>query len=143
MLVNIEAFLLNTLADTQTVELFDAEKEQAASRNGPEVNDRDAKGLHTEEVPAAAIEETTVRSQQARHERTEDTADTVHAGGAHRVVDMQLTVNELDGVDQHDAADQADDDRTERRHHVATRRDTDQTGQDTVERQGEGRFAIL
>ena len=62
-------------------------------------------------MPATPVEDATVRSQQARQERAEDTADTMDTGGAYRVVDMQLSIHELDGENQHDTADQADDDR--------------------------------
>ena len=142
MFVDVEAFLFDALADTQAVELLDAEKEQDAGRGGPEVDDRDAERLDAEEVPAAAVEEAAVRGQQTGQERAEDTADTVDAGGADRVVDMQLAVDELDGKDQHDAADEADDHRAERRDHVAARGDAHQARQDAVQRQGQGRLAM-
>ena len=143
MLVNVEAFLFHALAYAQAMEFLDTEKEQDAGRDRPKVNDKNTQALHAEKVPATAIEDATVRCQQARQERAQDTADTMDTGGADRIVDMQLAVNELDGEDQHDAADQADDDRAERRDEIAASRNADETGEDSVEGQGERGFSVF
>ena len=143
VLVDVQAFFLDTLADTQAEELLDAEEEQEPGCGSPEVDYEDAQRLRAEEVPATAVEEAAVRSQQTGQERTEDTAYTVHAGGAHRVVDVQFPVNEFDGIDQHDTAGQADDDRAQRGDCITARGDADKAGEDAVQGQREGRLAIF
>ena len=48
--------------------------------------------------------------QQACHQSAEDTADAMNAGGADRIIDVKLVVDELNAEDQHSAADKTDDD---------------------------------
>ena len=93
--VDIEAFLLHTLAHTETVEFLDAEEEQEAGRGRPEIDDQYTQALHAEEMPATTVEDATVGSQQTREERAEDTADAMDAGSTDRVVDMQLAIDEF------------------------------------------------
>ena len=143
MLVNVEAFLLHTLAHTQAMEFLDAEEEQEAGRSRPQVDDKNTQALYAEKVPATPVEDATVHSQQARQERAEDTADTMDAGSADRIINMQLAVDELNGENQHDAANQADNDRAEWGNEIAACRDTDQSREDAVEGQGERGFSVL
>jgi hypothetical protein len=58
VLIDVEAFFLDTRFDTQTAELLDAEEQQETADSRPEVDDHDAQALHAEEMPAAAVEET-------------------------------------------------------------------------------------
>ena len=60
MLIDVEAFFLDTRFNTQAVELLDAEEEQDAADSRPEVDDHDAQTLYAEEVPAATIKETAI-----------------------------------------------------------------------------------
>ena len=98
MFVNVEAFLFHALAHPQAMEFLDPEEEQETGRSRPKVNDKNTQALYAEKVPPAAIECAAVGSEQAGQERAQDTADTMNTGGADRIVDMQLAVNELDGT---------------------------------------------
>ena len=55
VLVNIEAFLLNTLVDAQAVDILDSEEQDDTTGSSPEVDDQYAEYLSTEEAPAVSI----------------------------------------------------------------------------------------
>ena len=86
-------------------------------------------------MPAAAIKQTAIGGQQAGQQRAQNTTYSVDRRSADRVVDMKPAVDEFNREDQYGAADQADEDRSERRDQVAAGRDTDETGQNAVQRQ--------
>ena len=58
MLVDIEAFLFNSLVNTQAVQLLDAVEQDKSTGSSPEVDHQDAKTLSAEESPAKAVEGT-------------------------------------------------------------------------------------
>ena len=58
MLVDVETFLLYTLAYTQTMKLLDAIEQDKATGSSPEVNHEDTKYLCAKEAPTKAIEGT-------------------------------------------------------------------------------------
>ena len=143
MLVDIQSFILDTTIDAQSMQALDAVEQDETAGSSPEVDDEDAETLSTEESPTMTIEGSVGRGQQTRHKRAQDTAYAMYRRSTHRVVDVQTMVDELNGKDKHDAADKTDDDGSEGRHEVAACSDTYETGQHTVQRQGERRFAIL
>ena len=135
MLVDIEAFFLNSVTYAQTMQLLDTIEQSETTDSSPKVDDQYAKALGSEESPAVTVEGAVAGGEQTRHECAEDTADTVHAGSADGVVDMQTMVDEFNGKDEHRAADETDDDGSHGRYEVATGGDTHQAGQHAVERQ--------
>ena len=114
MFVDIETFLLNTLTNAQTVYLLDTIEEDETTGSSPEVDDEDTKQLSTKETPAEAVEGTVARREQTSHQCAEDTTDTMYRAGTHRVVDVQLVIDELDGVHQDDTTGQTNDNSTHR-----------------------------
>ena len=78
MLIHVETFLFNALVDTQAVQLLDTKEQGDTTGCSPEVDDQNTESLSTEESPAASVESTVRRRQQARHDGTQDTADTVY-----------------------------------------------------------------
>ena len=78
MLVNVETFLLDTLVDTQTVQLFDAKEQSKTTGSSPKVDDEDAKAFSAEESPAVALESTVRGRQQASHQGAKNTTDTMY-----------------------------------------------------------------
>ena len=135
MFVDIQSFLLDTTIDAQSMQALDAVEQDEAAGSSPEVDDEDAETLSTEESPTMTIEGSVGRGQQTRHKRAQDAAYTMYRRSTHRVVDVQTMVDELDGEDKHDAADESDDDGSDRRDKVTTRRDAYKSGQHTVESQ--------
>ena len=135
MFVNVETFLLDALVNTQTVQLLDAEEQGDTTGGSPEVDDEDTEALGSEKSPSTSIESTVAGREQTCHQSTENTTDTVYRAGTHRVVDMQLVVDELDGIDQYDTTDKTNDDGSNRRYEVTASRDAYQSCQHTVQGQ--------
>ena len=88
-----------------------------------------------QEAAAAAIEQSLFCSEESCKNRSQATANAVYGRCAYGVVNLQHSVNELYGVYHQYAADGADDDRTQWRHHVTSCRNTYQSCQDTVQRE--------
>ena len=84
-----------------------------------------------------SIEHATIQSQQTRHQRSENTADTMNGRCTYGVVDMQTVVDKLNGEYENDTTYQTDDDGTQRTYKVATSRNAYQSSQHTIERQRE------
>ena len=123
--------------------LLDAEEQDESAYCGPEVDNQDAKALYSEEMPSAAVEETSVSGEKAGEDSTEDTAYSVYGRCAYRVVDMQLVVDEFDGENEDAAAEQTYDCSAPRRHHVASCGDAYESGQHAVEGQRKRGLTVL
>ena len=78
MLVDVETFLLYTLAYTQTMKLLDAIEQDEATGSSPEVDYEDTKHLCAKEAPTKAIEGTVTGREQTCHQSTKDTAYTMY-----------------------------------------------------------------
>ena len=78
MFVNVEAFLLDALVNTQAVQLLDAIEQSDTTGSCPKVDDEDTKQLCAEESPAVTVESTIRSRQQTRHQSTQNTADTMY-----------------------------------------------------------------
>jgi len=135
MLVNIEAFFLNSVTYAQTMQFLDAIEQGETTDSSPKVDDQYAKALGSEESPAVTVEGTIGRREQACHQGTQNTTHTVYTGSTNRIVNVQFVVDELDGIDQYQTASQSDDDSTNRRYKITTRCNTYQSGQHTVKGQ--------
>lgn len=81
-----------------------------------------AQGLHPQHFEAAAVEQAAVHREQAGQQGARRAAQAVHADGAHRVVDFQHLIDELDAENHHESGDQADEERAHRRDCVASGR---------------------
>ena len=132
VLIYIQSFVLNAGIDSKAMEFPYSVEQGEAANCCPEVDDKDAETLCPEEAPATAVQSAARRGEQTRQQRAEDAADTVYGTGTNRVVDVQLMVDELDGKDKHDAADEADGDGSNGRDEVATCRDAHQSCQHAV-----------
>ena len=135
MFIDIKSFFLDTGTDTQAVQLLDAVEQDETAGGCPKVDAENAEALGAEESPSMTIESSVRSGEQTCHQCAEDTADTVYRRSTHGVVDVQLMIDKLDGIDQHQSTDESDDDGSERRHQVAACRDSHQSGQHTVQRQ--------
>ena len=135
MLVDIQSFILDTTIDAQSMQALDAVEQDEAAGSSPEVDDEDAETLSTKESPTMTIEGSVGRGQQTRHKRAQDAAYAMYGRSTHRVVDVQTMVDELDGEDKHDAADESDDDGSCRRNEITASSDAYKSGQHTVESQ--------
>ena len=109
MLVYVEALFLDALIHSQACYLLDAPEEDDACHGSPSVDYQDTKCLSGEEAKASTVEGTAVEGKETRHERAEDAAYAVHTAGSHRVVNVELGVDELDAEHQQDACQQSDD----------------------------------
>ena len=69
MLVDIEAFLFNSLVNTQAVQLLDAVEQDKSAGCCPEIDHEDAEQLSAEESPAKAVEGTSKPVQHHRQDR--------------------------------------------------------------------------
>ena len=78
MLINVEAFLFDTLVDAQAVQFLDAVEQDKTTGSSPKVDDQNAETLSTEESPSIAVEGTIRGRQQTRHQCTQNTTDTVY-----------------------------------------------------------------
>ena len=78
MLVDIQSFLLDTGIHTQTMDLLNAVKQDESADCSPEVDHEDTKSLCAEKSPTKAVEGTVSGLQQTRHQRTQDTTDTMY-----------------------------------------------------------------
>ena len=78
MLVNIKTFLLDALVHTQAMQLLDAVEQGKSTGGSPEVDNEDTKALGSEKSPSVTVEGTTTCREQTRHQRAENTADTMH-----------------------------------------------------------------
>ena len=110
MFVHVKSFVLDAGGNAKTVQLLDTVEEDEATGGSPEVNDEDTESFSSEEAPAMTIKGSVARREQASQQCSEDTADTVNAGGADRIIDVKLVVDELNAEYQHCAADKTDDD---------------------------------
>ena len=110
MFIDVKTFFFDSLVYTQAVQLLDAIEQDETAGGSPKVDDQDTETLGAEESPAVTIESAVRCRQQTRHQCAENTADTMHTRSTDRVVDMQTVVDELDGIDQHQSTDKANDD---------------------------------
>ena len=78
MLVDVETFLLYTLAYTQTMKLLDAIEQDEATGSSPEVNHEDTKHLCAKEAPTKTVACAIGGRQQTCHQSTKDTAYTMY-----------------------------------------------------------------
>ena len=125
------------------MQFLDAEEEDEAADGSPEVNDKDAEALGSEEAPTVTVERSVRSGKQTCHQCAEYTTDTMHRTGTHGIVDVQHVVDELNAEDEHRTANEADEDGSDRRNEVATGCDAYETSQHTVQRQGERRLLIF
>ena len=134
MFINVESFLFDALVNAQAVQLLDSVEQSHTTGGSPKVDDQDAEQLCSEESPSVTIESTIRGRQQTCHQGAEYAADTMYRAGTNGVVDMQLMVNKLDGINQYDTTDKTNDDGSYGRYEIAASRDAYQTSQHAVER---------
>ena len=82
----------------------------------------------------ARIEQAILHGEETREDRAERAADTVDSDRADRIVDLELLVDELHGEHDDDAGDEADEERADRAHGIAARRNRNEAGERAVER---------
>ena len=143
MFVNIETFLFDSLVNAQAMQLLDAVEQGETAYSSPEVDDQDTEALSTEESPASSIESAVRCRQQTRHQRTKNTTHTVYRRSTNRIVNVQFMVDKLNGEDEHDTADKANNYCSYWRYEVTACRNTNQSCQHAVQRQRKRGFAIL
>ena len=78
MLVDIEAFFLNSLVNTQAGNLLDSPEEDNTSCGCPKVDAEDTEALSSEETETATIEGTAIEGEETGHHGTEDTTYTMY-----------------------------------------------------------------
>ena len=78
MLVDIEAFFLNSLVNTQAGNLLDSPEEDNACCGCPKVDAEDTEALSSEETETATVEGTAIEGEETGHHGTEDTTYTMH-----------------------------------------------------------------
>ena len=78
MLVDIQSFILDAGRNTQAVQLLDAEEEEETAGSSPKIDDEHAEALGSEEAPAVTVQSAVRGGEQARHERTQDAANTMY-----------------------------------------------------------------
>ena len=78
MFVNVETFLFDALVNTQAMQFLDTIEQSDTTGSSPKVDDEDAKQLCAEESSAVTVESTVRSRQQTRHQRTQNTADTMY-----------------------------------------------------------------
>ena len=105
MFINVQTFVLDASIHTQAVHTLDAIEKGKSAGGSPKVDNQDAEAFSAEETPSAAVQHTVSGREQPCQQRAQDAADTMHRRGTHRVIDVQLMVDELDGKDQHRTAD--------------------------------------
>ena len=127
MFVNIQSFILDAGIDAKAVDLLDGIEKQDATSGCPEVDDKYAEGFCSKESPAVAVESAIGCGEQTCQQSAKDAADTVYGACAHRVVDVQDVVNELNGIDKYGATHKSDDHCSDGRNEVATGSDAHQT----------------
>ena len=135
MLIDVEAFLLNTLRNTETDSLLNRPEEDDASDDSPAVDDEDTKSLCAKEAEAVTVEAALRDGEDTCEQGSKDTTDTVNRACAGRVVNMELLVDEGDREWKDDTADSTDGYCTGRRDSIAACGDAYQAGKDTVQRQ--------
>ena len=99
--------------------------------------------LDADQIKAAAIEQAAVSGQQTGENGTQHTADTVYGNGAHRIVHMELGVQDLNAQHHGDAGDDAHDHGAQGVQIGAAGGDAHQTGQRGVEAHTYVRLAVL
>lgn len=134
MFIDVEAFFLNALVDTQANGLLNAVEENETASSSPKVDNDNTENLSQEESGAMTVEPALTYREQSRQDGTEDTANAVDGACTNGVVDMKFLVNKFNGEHKYGTANGTNDNSTDRRNHVATGRDTYQTGQDAVKR---------
>ena len=78
MLVDIEAFFLNSLVNTQAGNLLDSPEEDNACCGCPKIDAEDAEALSSEETETATVEGTAIEGEETSHQGTEDTTYTMY-----------------------------------------------------------------
>ena len=88
MLVDVKAFLFNTLVHTQAMQVLDAVEQDETTGGSPKINDKDSEAFCTEESPTVTIEGTVRRTEQARHQCAENTTNSMDAGGTDGIINV-------------------------------------------------------
>ena len=78
VLVDVETFFLDAGIYTKAVQFLDAKEEDETASGCPKVDDEDAEALSAEETPTASVEGTVACREQASHQGTEDTTNTMY-----------------------------------------------------------------
>ena len=112
--VDIKSFFLYAFVNAQTMQFLDAIEQCESAGSSPEVDHEDTEAFCTEESLAETIERTIGCGQQTRHQGTQDTTYSMYRRSTYWIVDVQLVVNELDGINQYSTAYKADDDGSDR-----------------------------
>ena len=78
MLVDIEAFFLNSLVNSQAGNLLDSPEEDNTCYGCLKVDAEDTEALSSEETQTATIEGTAIEGEETCHQGSEDTTYTMH-----------------------------------------------------------------
>ena len=143
MLVDVEPFFFNTFGNAETVYLIKSFEDEESHAGCPCTYYEGAEYLCSEESPACTVKQSLTGGKQSGEDGSRETADTVYGTGPYGVVNFQCPVDEFHRINHQDAADGADDYRPEGRNHVTTGCDAYQSGQNAIQRQRQGGFAIL
>ena len=142
VLVVIQAVDLLLLGDAQADGLFDDREDDEHRGQHPGRHADNAQQLDAQLGKAAAVEQAALGGKQADGDGAPRTVHAVHRDSADGVIDLGNIVEELNREDAEHTGDDADDGRAERVNDVAARGDGDQTGQRTVEGQGDIGLAV-
>ena len=142
VLLEVEAGDLLLRRDAQADRgLEDAEYDRDDDRDIDGDGDN-AEHLHEEEMRLARVEQAVLHSEEAREDRAERAADAVDSDRADRIIDFELLVDELDGKDDDDTGDEADEERAYGAHGIAARGNRDEACERAVERHRDIRMAV-
>lgn len=121
--MHVEAHQLDVLLDAQAHRVLQGEEERDRGHRHPGEDGGDADHLAEELIRATPVEQAllpeplgVLPGEEPDGQRAEDAAHAVHRHGTHRVVDLEDTLDEVDGQHDQDAGHQADDDGRLRRH---------------------------
>ena len=143
MLVDVKPFFLHTFGNAETVDFVESFEDDESHACCPCAYCECTEHLRSEKAPACTVKQSLAGGKQPGKDGSREAADTVYGTGPYGVVNFQCPVDEFHRINHQDAADGADDCRPERGHHVATGCDAYQSGQNTIQRQRQGRLAIL
>ena len=107
MFVDIETFFFDSLVYTEAMQFLDAIEQDETAGGSPKVDDQNTETLGAKESPAKTVERSIRRRQQASHQCAENTADTMNRACTYRVVNVQMVIDELYGIDQYQTTNEA------------------------------------
>ena len=141
--VNVESFFLHTFGNAEAVDFVESFEDDESHACCPCAYYECTEYLRSEKAPACTVKQSLTGGKQSGEDGSRETADAVYGTGPYGVVNFQCPVDEFHRINHQDAADGADDYRPERRNHVTTGRDAYQSGQNAIQCQRQGGFAIF